>query len=138
MDACNNLPMVTYKNWCLWQEDNSERSQEMLRLIKPINEVLDKVGRPFAYRVRHAIKAYVSFYPGNSQASFNAALADQIEMKILPKLNGLELDATGFESVKSKLSEVIEILQDDGLRDAFENACDQSQSSFFKWRGVMR
>lgn len=138
MIACDTLPIITHDNWTAWQKEDSERTKEMMRIIKPINEVLDKVGRPFAHRVRHAIKAYVSFYPGNSQAAFNAALADQIEMKILPKLNGLELDAAGFEGVKSKLIEVIEAIDDDGLRDAFDIACDQSQSSFFKWRGVMR
>jgi predicted nucleic acid-binding Zn-ribbon protein len=138
MNACKNLPMVNFENWYLWQTEDSERSEETMRLIAPINEALEKVGRPFAHRAWHAIKGYVSFYPGNSQSAFNDALADQIEMKILPKLNGLELDATGFEDVKAKLSEVIEKLGDDGLKDAFNKACTHQDQSFFKWRGVMR
>jgi len=138
MDACKTLPMVTYENWCNWQKEDSERSKEVMRYIKPINEVLEMVGRPFAHRVWQAIDGYVSFYPGNSQSDLNAALADQIEMKILPKLNGLELDANGFGDVKDRLSEVIKNLGDDGLIDAFYKACDQDRSSFFKWRGVMR
>jgi 5-methylcytosine-specific restriction endonuclease McrBC GTP-binding regulatory subunit McrB len=138
MEACKELPMITYDNWCNWQKEDSERSKEVMEHIKPINEVLEKVGRPFAHRVWQAIDGYVSFYPGNSQSSFNAALADQIEMKILPKLNGLELDTHGFNEVKVKFIEIIEKIDDDGLVEAFNIACDQSHSSFFIWRGVMR
>lgn len=138
MNACKTLPIVTYENWCKWQKEDPDRRKEIMQYVMPINEVLEKVGRPFAHRVWQAIDGYVSFYPGNSQSALNAALADQIEMKILPKLNGLELDTTGFVDVKTKLSAVIEKLDDDGLIDAFNAACDESRSSFFKWRGVMR
>jgi hypothetical protein len=84
------------------------------------------------------MESYVGYYPGNSEADFNAAVADQIEMKILPKLNGLELDITGFDSVKTTLGGIINHLNDPQLEKAFEASCNSAHNSFFKWRGVMR
>jgi hypothetical protein len=135
---CAELPCITFENWHQWQSENPQRIAQMKDIFRDVNTALETVGRPFAHRVWQAMESYVSFYPGNDTADFHAALADQIEMKILPKLNGLELDAHGFDKVKSVIEDIIHRVGDDALKTAFEVSCNSQQNSFFKWRGVMR
>jgi hypothetical protein len=129
---------ITHENWGKWLKRNEQRVAELKQILDPLNQDLERVGRPFAHRVWHAMEDYVAFYPGTTQIDFNAALADQIEMKIMPKLNGLEMDMPGFVEVKKGLSEIIAKVDDESLAKAFDTSCDASHSSFFKWRGVMR
>lgn len=128
---------ITEANWGKWHCKNPQRLERVEKLLESVNDALDKVGRPFAHRVCQAIKSYVQFYPGNTELDFNSAVADQLEMKILPKLNGLELEIEGFDSVKRTLEGIINGLDDAPLKDAFATSCKQ-HNSFFKWRGVMR
>ena len=113
---------------------NHEDVQNLNNIMQELNEAMAKVGRPFGHRVDQAIKKYVGCYPGK----FNDALSDQIEMKILPKLNGLDGQATGFNEVINILEGVIAGVEDQELFDAFAQACREAADSFFKWRGVMR
>lgn len=129
---------VTEENWVKWRSENVQRVGRMKELLAPVNDALEMVGRPFAFRVSRAIERYVGFYPGNSEADFKAAVADQIEMKILPKLNGLELDVAGFETLKNTVGGIINGLNDEPLEKAFSSSCDKEHNAFFKWRGVMR
>jgi myo-inositol-1-phosphate synthase len=111
-----------------------EDVKNLNKIMQDLNEAMAKVGRPFGHRVDQAIKKYMGCYPGE----FNDALSDQIEMKILPKLNGLDGQAAGFNEVINKLEDVIARVEDAELLDAFTQACKEAADSFFKWRGVMR
>lgn len=133
----NNV-QISEKNWSAWKTADQSRINKMRELVKNINPALDIVGRPYAYRVSQAMESYVGLYPGTSESDFLASVADQIEMKILPKLNGIELDIQGFDQVYKELEDLIIKLQDDKLALAFKKACDTSINSFFRWRGVMR
>ena len=135
--SCSGV-QITESNWKTWHGGNSQRVTQMKELLSSVNLALDSVGRPFAHRVWQAMERYVAFYPGDTNADFNAAVADQLEMKILPKLNGLELDIAGFDSVKTTLGGIINHLKDPQLEKAFEASCNSAHNSFFKWRGVMR
>jgi len=108
--------------------------QNLNNIMKALNEAMAKVGRPFGHRVDQAIKKYMDCYPGE----FNDALSDQIEMKILPKLNGLEGQHNKFNEVMNKIEGVIGTVNDQGLHKAFSEARTEAADSFFKWRGVMR
>jgi predicted nucleic acid-binding Zn-ribbon protein len=129
---------TSFANWKSWQNEKPDRIAKMQEILKGANEVLETVGRPFAHRVWQSMKSYVSFYPGDSPKDLNAAIADQIEMKILPKLNGVELDAHGFSEVKNKFSDIINEVKDEDLAKAFEVSCNTQQNTFFRWRGVLR
>ena len=129
---------ITALNWKQWQCRNESRVVEMKRRFEPLNQELDKIGRPFAHRAWHAMESYVAYYPGDSDADSHAAFSDQVEMKILPKLNGIELDVSGFEQVKNTLQNLIDGLDDEKLSNAFRASCNPTNNSFFKWRGVMR
>jgi len=129
---------ITHENWRRWLTRNEQHVAELKKILDPLNQDLERVGRPFAHRVWQAMEDYVAFYPGTTPEDFNASLADQIEMKIMPKLNGLEMDIQGFTEVKNVLKEIIAKVEDENLARAFDLSCDASHSSFFKWRGVMR
>ena len=134
--ACEGRRRVTRQLWEAWREPQAgdTRYQETMR---ELNEALEQVGRPFAYRVQQAVDAYMAFYPDQSPQGRKAAFADQIEMKVLPKLNGLELAMPQFATTKTTISEIIKAYGDDELGEAFARACDPD-NTFFKWRGVMR
>lgn len=138
MQACEGLSRVDFDNWKSWRYENAARKAEMKRILDPINPALERVGRPYAHRVWQSMETYVCFYPGNESSDFRAAVSDQIEMKILPKLNGLELDINGFDEVKRSIEGAIRSTEDPDLERAFEASCDITNGPFFKWRGVMR
>ena len=89
-----SITFQEWKQWCQPQLDRTRRN-DLDNTLAEINEALAGVQRPFGHRVNQAIEKYVACYPGN----YNIALADQIEMKILPKLNGLDSQASGFDAV---------------------------------------
>ena len=105
----------------------------LYRTVTPIIAALDSVNRAYGFRVDKAMKLYVSNYPDD----YRNAVADQIEMKILPKLNGLDRQHENFERVQSVLGQAIEETKDVALAVAFEEACNPN-APFFKWRGVKR
>lgn len=125
-----------WNGWCKGLDDAKEESDRLTFLRKtvtPVVEALDKVYRSYGFRVDKAMKLYVMNYPG----SYKEAVADQIEMKILPKLNGVELQDEHFDEVKAAMLAAIDATADDKLRMAFLDACPEG-GTFFKCRGVMR
>ncbi|NLE56380.1 MAG: AAA domain-containing protein [Lentisphaerae bacterium] len=137
LHAFTNSPTaITFDNWHAWCSKSLTPADKnnLKQTVTELNDAMSAVGRPFGHRVNLAIERYVAVYPG----AFNEALSDQIEMKILPKLNGLDSQEDGFHQVMKKLGGVIAGLRDDALMNAFEASCDHASASFFKWRGVMR
>lgn len=128
--------IITYKNWQNWCSGtlNANNRRNLRQTVTELNDAMSAVGRPFGHRVSLAIERYITVYPG----PYAEALSDQIEMKILPKLNGLDGQATGFQEVTKKLKGVIDGLRDEALTRAFDASCGEASASFFKWRGVMR
>ena len=125
-----------WDSWCANLDAASEDRGDLKFLRKtvtPVVEALDKVYRSYGFRVDKAMKLYVMNYPGNPKE----AVADQIEMKILPKLNGVELQDDHFDEVKAAILAAIDATGDEKLRKAFEDSCPEG-GTFFKWRGVMR
>ena len=127
------ISFACWERWCM-NELGPDENDRLKSTVDEMNEAMARVRRPFGHRVSQAIGKYVGCYPGE----FDDALSDQIEMKILPKLNGLDGQTSGFTEVMDKLAGVIDSVRDDGLRSAFENARSEAADSFFKWRGVMR
>lgn len=125
-----------WDGWCQKLDEATQDSEGLMFLRKtviPVVDALDKVYRSYGFRVDKAMKLYVMNYPGN----YKEAVADQIEMKILPKLNGVELQDAHFDEVKMAVLSAIDATEDDKLRTAFLEACPEG-GTFFKWRGVMR
>lgn len=134
----SRLSADIWDKWCVSLATATDGREDMRFLhdtLLPVGEALDGAGRAYGFRVDQAMKLYVLNYPGN----YREAVSDQIEMKILPKLNGMELQNPYFATVKRALSDAIAKTSDAKLQNAFEEACRQDTgTTFFKWRGVMR
>ncbi len=102
-----------------------------------INDILASIERPFAHRVWQAMRLYVANYPDGTDNGIKHAVADQIELKIMPKLNGLQTQGNKVSQAFERLQNQIDILGDTELTNAFHEARDNNDI-FFKWHGVTR
>ena len=129
---------LTYGTWSKWiKRPDQHVSDSIKKIIDPINDELAKIGRPFAHRVYQGISLYVANYPNKTREELNNAIADQIEMKILPKLSGVEKDDTKVRRALENIESQIKKIEDGELSEAFREA-RESDTPFFQWRGVMR
>ncbi|MDY5932026.1 MAG: hypothetical protein SPJ34_08375, partial [Candidatus Ornithospirochaeta sp.] len=132
---------ISYGTWKGFRANSSLTYEKKLRdTVDKLLLEMDSVGRPFAHRVWQSIQEYVSLYPeANSQKGFSNALADQIEMKILPKLNGIELGSSdAVNKAFNNISEIIKGLDDEKLQKAFMKSINPENGAFFQWKGVVR
>lgn len=145
----SNKGFISFKDWKNLKYQGKTPNTVLLdadrrnRLMNTVNNILsymDNAGRPFAHRVWQSIETYVSMYPeaNINETAFNNAIADQIEMKVLPKLNGIDLDNDKVQKSLAQISTVISETNDEKLCEAFENARKLDNSAFFQWKGVVR
>ena len=126
-----------YKGWMRSPDPNSEVVNKIRDYLDRANNIMDKLGHPFAHRVYQAITSYVVNYPGvveGNKATFNAALADQFGQKLLPKLRGLMLDEC-HEQLE-EFSRLINDIGDEALIKAFAIA-KNGHFGQFQWRGFV-
>lgn len=118
-----------WKKWISTSGDGviSNLGQQM----DEINSYLAELGRPFAHRMWNTVAAYIRQYPGDK----HDALIDQIEMKILPKLAGLDMADPTINRVMNNLADYLHKLEEPKLNDAFDVACKRD---FFAWQGIER
>jgi predicted nucleic acid-binding Zn-ribbon protein len=134
---------LSFDQWQSWQRkvpENEEWYEEVVALTRQLNEALDRVGRPFGFRVQQAIERYVANYPrAEEEERYKLAFADQVEQKIIPKLRGIDLVNTNANDCLDALEDIIAGLNDEELSRAFEIARTESQNlGMFQWRGVTR
>lgn len=134
--ACKGWGRVSRAVWGKWSREAAE-DLGYRETLGALNDALAGVGRPFAYRVQQAVDAYMANYPIRGTDGLRAAFADQIEMKVLPKLNGLELSTPGWDEARGTIAAIIDKQEDAALGEAFARAC-ASDNTFFRWRGVTR
>lgn len=136
-NSCYGAYSLDYETWrTKWHTKGRDSDvKNALITMSDINNQMARIGRPFAYRVWLAMEAYIRNYPASGQLKW--AIADQIEMKILPKLNGLDKSDKEVIAVLNHLQDVISNQNDAELVRAFE-VCRNSGDMFFQWRGVRR
>lgn len=101
-----------------------------------LKQLMNDVGRAFGHRTSRAIHAYAQQYPDRSPAGVRAALADQVEQRILPKLRGIDpKDLTATKSLEELKILVASDLQDGLLAKAIGTAC---RDHGFHWQGLDR
>ncbi len=126
-----------YKGWMRSPDPNSEVVTKLRDYLDRANNIMDKLGHPFAHRVFQAITRYVVNYPGvveGNKAALKAALADQFGQKLLPKLRGLMLDEC-HEQLE-ELARLINDIGDEALIKAFAIA-KNGHFGQFQWRGFV-
>jgi predicted nuclease with TOPRIM domain len=114
---------------------NSAVSQVVDNYLTRLNENFDRVGRPFGHRAFAATCAYIANHPkglSNDIAELTP-LADQIAMRFLPKLRGLDLNEheQEFDAIRLQLAD----LKDEAIMQAFDTAADRDKG-YFQWRGI--
>jgi len=130
---------LLFETWEEWfrsaDELGTDRLARLDSWIGRLNDSMDLAGKPFGFRVSQAIRSYVANYPHalNNDDAFQAAFADQIEQRIMPKLRGLETVA--IEEGLNQLESVMGEINDTELLNAFRSA---HETEFFNWQGVNR
>lgn len=140
--AGHNMPFTPIRKatWDSWRKNANEGELKFASdTLAALNRTLADFNRPFAHRTYQAMLSYIANYPVKSGEDrddvIKRALADQIGMRIMPKLYGVDLalHQDTFAQVRRNLNEVGDPL----LLRAFDSASDreQNKSGFFHWTG---
>ena len=134
------LPFDLWQNWIKPYGGHAAWSDQIAKWTNQLNDALNRVGRPFGYRMQQAIGTYVANYPRiEDEGRYKLAFADQVEQKVIPKLRGVDLGDNAANICLDEVEAVIAELGDQGLGDAFRIARDESRAvGMFQWRGVTR
>lgn len=124
------LPLPVWRSW----HRPEANDRQVADWIAQLNEALDGLGRPFGHRLYQAILAYVGNHPDAKDIrGRRQAFADQLELRIFPKLRGIEPDIQ--RDNLGRIHRLLEELGDDALTRAFDQACGRE---LFVWPGVRR
>lgn len=107
--------------------------------ISKFSELMKEFGRPFGHRLAAAMRTYVANYPQTEGMDrIKVALADQIEMRLLPKLRGVDVGDYGTQFAELQ-TYVQNELNDSALNSAIQTSVELAQNtSQFTWVGVTR
>jgi hypothetical protein len=133
----------SFKSWCTWIKPASTLEGSVRSavdgVIGTLAQIMEDCGRPFGHRLRDAIIAYVANYPANRGFDYRAALVDQIECRILPKLRGLEIEThrAPFDALDRLLRNE---LNDSVMAERIAELQTRQAGStgLFVWRGLTR
>ena len=130
--------------WASWIERKSLFSEDRT-LIAPYIDILNTIngelgvinGRALGHRISHSVEYYISnhldvrehFYNNDEdklKAAIKIAFEDQLAQKVMPKLNGMEVDGP----VKTALDAIGELFKDYPIYDDYKAARDNSDGYF--------
>ena len=131
---------LSFDRWQSWvKRDNDPLAanikDEVTSWVEELNSAMQLVGRPFAHRTFLSILSYVANYP--EQDSYKTAMADQVELKLLPKFRGLDPQEASTKQAIGKIRSVLGSLGDDELEKAVSECVRRSEHQFV-WHGVDR
>lgn len=132
---------LSQQTWKSWRRSSASGDRDR-RITSSIDQMLDIMRDfkcPFGHRLGLAIIDYATNYPEvEGGRGVNDALADQVEMRLLPKLRGVEIETVGPQF--SRLTNFVEReLGDDALAQAINESMSLSEpNGQFEWSGVTR
>lgn len=135
---------LPFKQWRSWIKPSksmgdSDRAKTE-HALQNLADIMKSCGRPFGFRLHEAVMAYVTNYPrrNNLVEEVNAAISDQIEFRILPKLRGVEVEP--HDSDLRRLAEFVRRdLGDQAFGDEIEATVERgANTGLFSWRGIQR
>ena len=128
------LPFEAWNAWIKDPSDLGSVSSEVDGWVSELNNALENLGRPFAFRVDRAIRTYIANYPRTDKENWHRfAMADQIEQRIFPKLRGVETDQAQ-DSIHI-IGNIVNELGDEALKRAFD---ESSEGDTVLFKGVIR
>ena len=133
------LQLEQWNSWVRPVSDTASDAQVVNGAINKMSTLMLEFGRPFGHRLALAIKSYVANYPYlDGIDRINVALADQVEMRLLPKLRGVDVEdcAVQFSELRRFVQDQLNDLR---LAEAIEKSVEASErNSQFTWAGVTR
>ena len=130
---------LSFERWQTWVKTDDEMTSsvkdEVTKTVEELNAAMQLIGRPFAHRTFFSILSYVANYP--DQDSHKIAMADQIELKLLPKFRGLDPQENSTRQAIGKIQSVLGALGDEELVKAIGDCVKGSEHQFI-WHGVDR
>ncbi|WP_171238329.1 chromosome segregation ATPase-like protein [Ruegeria sp. HKCCA5763] len=132
---------LSQQTWESWGRSSVsvDGDRSVTSRIEQMVDLMRDFKRPFGHRLGRAIMAYAANYPEvEGGRGVDDALADQVEMRLLPKLRGVETDMAGPQF--SKLINFVERdLRDDALAQAIGESMSLAEATGqFVWSGVTR
>ena len=133
---------LSREQWQKWLRATSsiEKDTKVSGSLEKMRQLMSGFKKPFGHRLGRAMLAYVANYPEIEGVDrIREALSDQVEMRLLPKLRGVEIDNvdTQFDDLKRF---VVDDLGDETLAEAIEASVEAARdgSGQFVWTGVTR
>ncbi len=133
------LSRTTWARWCGRGLPPSDQARAEVQVNEMLT-LMQEFGKPFGHRLGRAILAYAGAYPEAEGIGdrLSVALADQVEMRLLPKLRGVEVEdrSQQFDQLRRKASE----FGDEKLAEAIGQSVEAAGASTgqFVWKGVVR
>ena len=126
--------------WERWIDEAKQHGdkESIETAIENLNRILGGAQRGFGHRMAQAMERYARQYPNPDD--WRLAIADQVEMRVLPKLRGVDLADPGTEhALKELMQYTIEELQDQDLGDAIQRDVTAGEDrELFAWSGLDR
>ncbi len=137
-------PLLSRKDWESWWVKKSKFTDKQIEpfksLIEELNDYLATVGRALGHRVWQSMEYYMANHPDVQQAlednddgeiskSMKLAFEDQLVLKVMPKLRGIE---TRGRSKTSCLDKIRQLLDDANysIVEDFDTACEAGYGQF--------
>jgi hypothetical protein len=138
LPAPEALSRRTWASWCQPCRDPQQRDLALAKIAEMV-DLMQSLGRPFGHRLGRAMLSYVDHYPVTAEVGniVHRALADQVEMRLLPKLRGVEIEEKSQEI--ERIRKFVSNLGDDELSDAIAQSVLAAETTGqFVWQGVAR
>jgi uncharacterized coiled-coil DUF342 family protein len=140
-EGADALPFQSWRSWVQLPSKLDEApAARVAEVVRRLAVVMDAFGKPFGHRMNQSIRHYVANYPTETrQIDTDAALADQIEFRILPKLRGVEIanHLAQFDELEQLIGETLgDTVLANRLKDL--RADQEGRTGQFVWRGLAR
>ena len=132
---------LSRETWTRWGRSSAhvDGDARVTARVEQMVDLMREFQRPFGHRLGRAIMAYAANYPEvEGGRGVEDALADQVEMRLLPKLRGVEVDMAAPQ-FSNLMTFVDRDLGDAPLAEAIDESVRLSEATGqFVWRGVSR
>ena len=131
---------LTSRQWKQWIKDDSQpgNRESIKNAVVMLNQNMGGAQRGFGHRMAQAIERYAWRYP--DPGNWRLAIADQVEMRVLPKLRGVDpTDPSTERALKELVKYTTEELEDPALGDAIQRDVTAGEErGVFAWTGLDR
>ena len=122
------LDSKQWEKWCARGLDEAGR-RKATEAVDDMLTLMQTFGKPFGHRLGRAILAYAGAYPEGELigSRVDVALADQIEMRLLPKFRGVDVEEKNGEF--GRLCKMAADLGDDALAQAIQSSVEAAEAT---------